>query len=79
VQYLLKMFVHDVDHPVAESPKGKEQDQEKEGEEDVLSVVRDEHTFFNGGLLRNILAVMSGGPAFVVAIHFLGRVGCLGA
>ena len=48
VQYFLKVLVHHVNHPVAESPKGKQQDEEEEGEEDVLAVVSDEHAFLGG-------------------------------
>ena len=42
------MFVHDVDHPVTKSPQSEEQNEEEEGEEDVLAVVRNKHAFFGG-------------------------------
>jgi hypothetical protein len=73
VQCFLKVLVHHVNHPVAESPKGKQQDEEEEGEDDVLAVISDEHTLFNGlRLLGNVRAVISNEPAFVIDFHFLG-------
>jgi hypothetical protein len=48
VQYFLKVLVHHVNHPIAESPKGKQQDEEEEGEQDILAVVSDKHAFLGG-------------------------------
>ena len=48
VQLLLEVLVHHVDHPVAEAPEGKQQDEEDECEEDIPAVVRDEHALSRG-------------------------------
>jgi hypothetical protein len=48
MQFLLEMFVHYVDHPVAESPEEKQRGDEDEGEGDVSPVIHDEETFFIG-------------------------------
>jgi hypothetical protein len=49
VQFFLKVLVHHVNHPVAESPKSKQQDDQNEGEEHVPAVVSDEHFLSRGG------------------------------
>ena len=43
MQLLLKVLVHHIDHPVAESPKRKEEDQKHENEEDVAAIFQHEH------------------------------------
>jgi len=70
------VLVHDINHPVAESPKGKQQDKEEEREEDVLAVVSDEHTLFiDARLSGNALAVIHNGPAFSYWSSFFEEVG----
>src|SRR5438132_7952867 len=41
-EFLLEMFVHDVDHSVAESPKEEKGADEDEGERQVFSIFGDE-------------------------------------
>ena len=48
-QFFLKVLVHHVNHPVAESPKSKQQDEQNEGEEHVPPVIRDEHFLSGSG------------------------------
>src|SRR5882724_3352219 len=42
------MFVHHIDHPVAKSPQGKQEDEEDKDEQDVSAVLQNEHAFFRG-------------------------------
>ena len=50
MEHFLKVLIHHVDHPVAKSPQGKQQDEKEKGEEDVLAVVGDEHAFGFAGV-----------------------------
>jgi hypothetical protein len=56
VQFFLKVLVHHVNHPVAKSPKGKQENEPNKGEEDILAVIGDEHALtpwrHNDGKLR---------------------------
>jgi len=62
MQLLLKMFVHHVDHPVAKSPKRKQEDEEEEGESDFASVFEHEHPAPSG--VRIHPRVRGGGARF---------------
>jgi hypothetical protein len=48
MQFLLKMLVHHVDHPVAESPEEKQRADEGEGEDEVSPVLHDKEAFLVG-------------------------------
>ena len=48
MQFLLKMLVHHVDHPIAESPEEKQRADEGEGEDEVSPVLHDEEAFLVG-------------------------------
>src|SRR6476620_7430900 len=48
MQLFLNMFVHHVDHAVAETPKRKQEDEEEEGEDNVAPVFEHEHTSTRG-------------------------------
>src|SRR5205809_1087153 len=48
VQLLLKMFVHDIYHAVAESPERKKEDEEEKGEGNASSILDDEHAATRG-------------------------------
>jgi hypothetical protein len=48
-QFFLKVFIHYVNHPVAKSPKGKQRDEQDEGEENVPAIISNEHLLFRGG------------------------------
>ena len=43
MQFLLKVLVHHVNHPVAESPEEKQRTDDDKGKEHISSVIRDEH------------------------------------
>ena len=43
-QFLLKVLVHYVNHPVTESPKEKQRTDENKRDDQILAVIRDEHT-----------------------------------
>ncbi len=44
MKLLLEMFVHDINHPIAKSPKEKQRADKTERKEQVLSTLADEHT-----------------------------------
>jgi hypothetical protein len=43
------VLVHHVNHPVAKSPKGEQENEQNKGEEDILAVISNEHFLFRGG------------------------------
>jgi hypothetical protein len=46
VQFILKVLIHHVDHPVANSPEQKKRANQDEGEEDVPAILRDKKALF---------------------------------